>query len=79
MSCIEKYFLPYFAERRLEELTHTDIKEFELWRDRQMQRVPKTSTLMNFASAWNRLVAVAVERGYISERVPVPKLTTKGV
>jgi integrase len=78
VNCIEKYFLPYFAERRLEELTHTDIKEFELWRDRQMQRVPKTSTLMNFASAWNRLVAVAVERGYISERVPVPKLTTKG-
>lgn len=78
VSCIEKYFLPYFAERRLEELSHTDIKEFELWRDRQMQRVPKTSTLMNFASAWNRLVAVAVERGYISERVPVPKLTTKG-
>jgi integrase len=78
VGCIERYFLPYFAERRLEELTHTDIKEFELWRDRQMQRVPKTSTLMNFASAWNRLVAVAVERGYISERVPVPKLTTKG-
>lgn len=78
VNCIEKYFLPYFAERRLEELTHTDIKEFELWRDRQMQRVPKTSTLMNFASAWNRLVAVAVERGYISERVPVPKLTTRG-
>ena len=43
-----------------------------------MQRKPKTSTLMNFASAWNKLLAVAVERGYISERVPVPKLTTKG-
>ena len=27
VSCIEKYFLPYFAERRLEELTHTDINE----------------------------------------------------
>ena len=43
-----------------------------------MQRVPKTPTLMNFASAWNKLLAVAVARGYISERVPLPKLTTQG-
>jgi len=78
VSCIEKYFLPYFKDTRLEELTHTDIIEFELWRDRKMQRKPKASTLMNFASAWNRLLTVAVERGHISERVPVPKLTTKG-
>jgi integrase len=78
VGCIEKYFLPYFKDKRLEEITHTDIVEFELWRDRQMQRKPKTSTLMNFASAWNKLLAVAMERGYISERVPVPKLTTKG-
>ena len=78
VGCIEKYFLPYFKDKRLEELTHTEIVEFEMWRDRQMQRKPKASTLMNFASAWNRLLTVAVERGYISERVPVPKLTTKG-
>ena len=78
VGCIEKYFLPYFKDKRLEELTHTDIVEFELWRDRQMRRKPKASTLMNFASAWNKLLAVAVSRGYISERVPVPKLTTKG-
>jgi integrase len=78
VGCIEKYFLPYFKDKRLEELSHSDIVEFELWRDRQMARRPKASTLMNFASAWNKLLAVAVERGYISERVPVPKLTTKG-
>jgi integrase len=43
-----------------------------------MTRKPKTSTLNNFTSAWSRLVATAVEQGYISERVPVPKLTAKG-
>ena len=78
VSCIEKYFVPYFGERRLEELTHTDVAEFELWRDKQMLRKPKTSTLNNFTSAWNRLIETAVNRGYISERVPVPKLTSKG-
>ena len=78
LACIERYFVPYFGERLLEELTHTDIREFELWRDRQMARKPKTSTLNNFTSAWNRVIATAVEQGYISERVPVPKLSNKG-
>jgi integrase len=78
ITCIERYFLPYFGERQLELLTHTDIVEFELWRNRQMNRTPKASTLMNFASTWNKLISVAVARGYISERVPVPKMTTRG-
>jgi integrase len=78
VSIIERYFVPYFGERQLETLTHTDVREFELWRDRQMTRRPKTSTLNNFTSAWSRLIATAVEQGYISERVPVPKLTSKG-
>jgi len=78
VSIIERYFVPYFGERQLETLTRTDVREFELWRDRQMTRKPKTSTLNNFTSAWSRLVATAVEQGYISERVPVPKLTAKG-
>lgn len=78
VSIIERYFVPYFGERQLETLTHTDVREFEMWRDRQMTRKPKTSTLNNFTSAWSRLVATAVEQGYISERVPVPKLTSRG-
>jgi len=76
VSCIEKYFVPYFAERRLEDITHTDVVEFELWRDRQMLRQPKTSTLNNFTSAWNRVIATALAQGYISERVPVLRNST---
>lgn len=51
---MEKNLRPYFADKTLKELTHTDIREFELWRDRQMARKPKTSTLINFTSAWNQ-------------------------
>ena len=60
VSCIERYFLPFFGERFLEQLTYTDIVEFEAWRDRQMAKKPKASTLINFASAWNRLIQTAV-------------------
>jgi integrase len=78
VSIIERYFVPYFGDRQLELLTHTDVREFELWRDRQLVRKPKTSTLNNFTSAWSRLIETAVSRGFISERVPVPKLTSRG-
>jgi integrase len=78
ITCIEKYFLPYFAERQLEEITHTDVIEFEAWRNRQMGLTPKASTLNNFASAWSRLQQTAVNRGWISSQVAIPKLSTRG-
>jgi hypothetical protein len=39
VSIIERYFVPYFGDRQFETLTHTDVREFELWRDRQMTRM----------------------------------------
>ncbi len=78
-SCIERYFIPFFTHQHLESLTHSDITEFELWRNKQMQKQPKASTLQNFASAWNKVITTAVAHGYISERVPVPRMQVKGV
>lgn len=79
ITCIEKYFVPYFQDKRLEDLTYTDITEFEIWRNRQMRLIPKASTLMNFASAWTKLQQVAIHKGWISERTAIPKLTTRGI
>jgi len=78
LSCIERYFIPFFTHQHLESLTHSDITEFELWRNKQMQKQPKASTLQNFASAWNKVIATAVEHGYLSERVPVPRMQVNG-
>ena len=78
VTCIEKYFLPYFSDKRMEELTHKDIIEFEVWRNRQMNKQPKASTLNNFASAWNRLIKTAIDRGYLSENATIPRLSTLG-
>ena len=79
ITCIERYFLPYFADQRLEELTHKDIVEFEMWRNRQMGKTPRASTLNNFSSAWSRLQHTAVSRGWISDRAAIPKLSTQGL
>jgi integrase len=78
ITCIERYFIPYFGEKRIEELQHTDIVAFEIWRNRQMARQPKASTLQNFASAWSKLLQTAVEKGWLSEKAAVPKLSTRG-
>ena len=78
IACIERYIAPYFAERQLEQLASTEIAEFELWRNRQMRKQPTHSTLNTFTSAWNKICSTAVARGWISERVPVPKLSTMG-
>ena len=79
VCCIERYFLPYFGDRQFEQLTHKDIVDFELWRDRQMAKRPRASTLMNFASAWNRLRETGVRHGWISPNAKIPKLTTIGI
>ena len=78
IACIERYIAPYFAEKQLEELTHADIAAFELWRNRQMRKQPTHSTLNTFTSVWNKICSTAVARGWVSERVPVPKLSTIG-
>ena len=51
ITCIEKYFLPYFNEQQLEQIKDKDIMSFELWRNQQMKKIPKASTLNNFSSA----------------------------
>jgi integrase len=78
IKVIEKYIRPYLGFKQLETLTSKDIAQFELWRNRQMSRAPKHSTLNTYTSAWTKVCELAVARGWISERVPVPKMTASG-
>lgn len=77
-SVIERYFIPYFGERHLQTLKYKDISDFEAWRNHRMGITPKSSTLMTFASAFNRVHQTAIDRGWISEKVPIPSLSRKG-
>ena len=77
-SVIERYFIPYFGEKYLQNIKHKDIADFEAWRNHRMGKNPKSSTLMTFASAFARVHQTAVSRGWLSDRIPVPKLTRHG-
>jgi len=47
-----RYFIPFFGERHLHDLTHQHIAEFERWRNHTMGKKRKCSKPMNFASAF---------------------------
>jgi len=70
LKCIECNFAPFFAYKPIEALTLKDIAAIEIWRNQQMGKQPKTSTLNNLASPWNHLIDTAVERGWVSAELP---------
>jgi integrase len=78
IRAINKYLIPFFGKRYLENIDSIHIREYEIWRNRLMNRVPLSSTLMTHASAFNRVISTAVQRGWLSAQVPVAQLSRRG-
>ena len=78
IQVIERYLVPYFGQKYLTNITAQDVAEFEAWRNAEMNRRPKSSTLLTFSSAFSRIHQTAIARGWISERVAIPKLSVRG-
>lgn len=78
IRAINKYLIPFFGKRYLENIDSTHIREYEMWRNGQMGKAPLSSTLMTHASAYNRVVSTAVQRGWLSAQVPVAQLCRRG-
>jgi hypothetical protein len=58
--------------------TPQKIAEYEAWRNFKMKRIPISSTLANHSSAYNRIIDLAVQQGWVSDRVGIPRLSRKG-
>jgi len=41
IGIINKYFVPFFGERYLQNIKHTDVAEFERWRNERLGKKPK--------------------------------------
>ena len=78
IAVIETYFIPFFGQHYLTSITSKHIAEFEAWRDSQMRKPPKSSTLLTFASAFQRIHHTAISHGWVSDKLPIPKLNVKG-
>ena len=77
-TVIDRYFVPHFGSKYLQNITAADVAAFEAWRNTRLGRIPAASTLLTFAAAWTRVVDTAVQRGWISAHTPVPRLTVRG-
>jgi integrase len=75
---VRDYFLPYFRQQPIDEITQDHLAAFEQWRDRRQQRSLVASTQQNFISAWNRLMAYAREQGLLPAHYMHPRLRHRG-
>jgi integrase len=75
---IRKYLIPHFGKYNLTSIDNRLVREFELWRNQQIGHMPVASTLANHAAAYNRVIDLAVERGWLSANNLVPRLSRRG-
>ena len=75
---LKKYLIPFFGKTEIAQINEEQIKDFEAWRISQMGLNPKASTKRNHASAYNRVLRLARQKGYLNESRSVPILDASG-
>ncbi len=78
IRAMNNYLIPYFGKFMLANITIDRVRHYEQWRNEKMGRVPISSTLANHASAFSRILDFAIEQGWLSDRVAIPRLNRKG-
>jgi integrase len=75
---LKKYLIPFFGKTEISQISVELVRDFEAWRVSQMGLVPKASTKRNHASAYNRVISLARQKGYLHDRQSVPILDATG-
>ncbi len=75
---IRKYLVPFFGKYNLTSLDSKLVREFEIWRNQQIGHMPVASTLMTHSAAFNRVIATAVEQGWLNKNHNLPILSRRG-
>lgn len=75
---IERYLNPYFGRMTFEEITAEVVRDFDGWRHAKLKKVPRASTLRTHASAFNRVLDLAKQRGLLPLNRTPPALTIQG-
>ena len=76
---IHRYLIPFFGKYNLTSIDGALVREFEIWRNEKIGRMPRASTLMTHASAYNRVIETAIENGWISKHQSIPTLSRRGI
>ena len=75
---LEKYLIPFFGSYAVADITDEVVSEFSAWRLSQMGKDAKAITKKHHAMAFNRIVQIARERGYVSANKVIAQLDISG-
>ena len=75
---IRRYLIPFFGKYNLTSLDSNLVREFEIWRNQKIGHMPIASTLMTHSAAYNRIIELAMDKGWISQQFNVPRLSRRG-
>lgn len=75
---IRRYLIPFFGKHNLTNIDNKLVREFELWRNEQIGHMPKASTLMTHSAAYNRVIELAIEQGWLNKQQNTPTLSRRG-
>ena len=78
IAVIERYLIPFFGRLTFEKITPEVLADFEGWRETQLRKRPRASTMRTHASAFNRVIDAAKQRGFLPTNKPIPSLNAQG-
>ncbi len=77
ITVIKKYLIPFFKNYNVNGINYEALTEFDVWREKEMGKKPRASTITNHNTALNRVLDYAIEMGYMS-KVHLPNLQNEG-
>ena len=77
ITVINKYLIPFFKNYNINSIDYETLVKFDEWREEEMGKKPRASTITNHNTALNRVLEYAVDMGYMSN-VHIPKLQNDG-
>ncbi len=78
ITVIERYLIPFFGQKTFEAITPELLRDLDGWRTTRSRKVPKASTLRTHASALDRVLELAWQRGLLPLNKTLPALTIQG-
>jgi len=75
---IRRYLIPFFGKYNLSSINSTLVREYEMWRNEKIGRIPSGSTLMTHTAAYNRVIETAIENGWLNKLQNIPSPSRRG-
>lgn len=77
ITVINKYLIPFFKNYNINSIDYEALVKFDEWREKEMEKKPRASTITNHNTTLNKVLDYAVDMGYMS-KVHIPKLQNDG-